>query len=155
MGESWHEGLARARVLIVELHRHTVNMVTGRPEDGAYANYVIVPVGQAAILPDNISFTDGVVVPFAFVSAVHALSNKISAVAMPGVSTPALGLPFPSLQSTPIGKTLLVYGGSSSVGSMTIQLAKATGIHVGLTVSVFQLLEISVCACLFSIHEVY
>ncbi len=105
-------------------------MVTGRPEDGAYAHYVIVHINQAAILPDNISFTDGVVVPFALVSAVHALSNKISGVAMPGVSTPALGLPFPSLEPSPIGKTLVVYGGSSSVGSMTIQLAKAAGLHV-------------------------
>ncbi|KAL3417062.1 Zinc-binding alcohol dehydrogenase domain-containing protein cipB 4 [Phlyctema vagabunda] len=105
-------------------------MVTGRPEDGAYAHYVIVPVAQAAILPDNISFADGVVVPFALIAAVHALSNKVPSPAMPGVSTPALSLPFPSLESLPIGKTLVVYGGSSSVGTMSIQLAKAAGIHV-------------------------
>jgi NADPH:quinone reductase-like Zn-dependent oxidoreductase len=52
---------------------------------------------------------------------------------MPGVSTPALGLPYPSLETpVPSGKTkvLVVYGGSSSVGSMTTQLATAAGIHV-------------------------
>ena len=51
---------------------------------------------------------------------------------MPGVSTPALGLPYPTLQ-TPApstGKTLVVYGASSSVGSMTTQIAAATGINV-------------------------
>ncbi|KAH6698466.1 chaperonin 10-like protein [Leptodontidium sp. MPI-SDFR-AT-0119] len=109
---------------------HTINMITGRPEDGAYAQYVVVPVNQAAILPDEISYTNGVVVPFALVTAVHALSNKVPSAAMPGVLTPALGLPFPSLEPSPIGKTLVVYGGSSSVGAMTIQLAKAAGIYV-------------------------
>lgn len=51
---------------------------------------------------------------------------------MPGVSTPALNLPYPTLQ-TPApsaGKTLVVYGASSSVGSMTTQIAAATGITV-------------------------
>ena len=51
---------------------------------------------------------------------------------MPGVSTPALGLPYPSLE-TPAptaSKTLVVYGASSSVGSMTTQMAAATGINV-------------------------
>ena len=51
---------------------------------------------------------------------------------MPGVSTPALGLPYPTLQkpAPSAGKTLVVYGASSSVGSMTTQIAAATGIHV-------------------------
>jgi NADPH:quinone reductase-like Zn-dependent oxidoreductase len=51
---------------------------------------------------------------------------------MPGVSTPALGLPYPSLELPGLasGKTLVVYGGSSSVGSMTTQLATAAGIQV-------------------------
>lgn len=51
---------------------------------------------------------------------------------MPGVSTPALNLPYPNLQ-TPApsaGKTLVVYGASSSAGSMTTQLATAAGINV-------------------------
>jgi NADPH:quinone reductase-like Zn-dependent oxidoreductase len=107
-------------------------LVSGRPKDGAFALYTVIPADKAAILPDNISFTDGVVVPFALEAAVCALSLKVPGVAMPGVSTPALGLPSPSLdQGIPsLGKSLIVYGGSSSVGSMTTQLAKAAGIHV-------------------------
>jgi NADPH:quinone reductase-like Zn-dependent oxidoreductase len=49
---------------------------------------------------------------------------------MPGVATPALGLPYPSLEPVSSSKTLVVYGGSSSVGSMTTQLATAAGLKV-------------------------
>ena len=92
----------------------------------------MVPADKAAILPDHISFTDGVVVPFAVEAATCALFVKEPGPCMPGVSTPALGLPYPTLQAPApsIGKTLVVYGASSSVGSMTAQIAAATGINV-------------------------
>lgn len=110
---------------------HGINLVSGRPQDGAYALYTVIPATKAAILPDKISFTDGVVVPFALEAAVCALSLKEPGVAMPGVATPALSLPYPSLENvSSLGKTLVVYGGSSSVGSMTTQLATAAGINV-------------------------
>ncbi len=70
--------------------------------------------------------------PFAVEAATCVLSVKEPGPCMPGVSTPALGLPYPTLQ-TPApsaGKTLVVYGASSSVGSMTTQIAAATGINV-------------------------
>ncbi|KAL9044622.1 MAG: hypothetical protein Q9214_002253 [Letrouitia sp. 1 TL-2023] len=111
---------------------HCINLVTGRPSDGAYALYTVISANKAAILPDHISFTDGVVVPFAVEAATCALSVKEPGPCMPGVSTPALGLPYPTLQ-TPApsaDKTLVVYGASSSVGSMTTQIAAATGINV-------------------------
>lgn len=85
---------------------------------------------KAAILPDEIPFTTGVVVPFALEAAVCVLSVQVPGPSMPGVLTPALGLPYPSLDPKPLGKTLVVYGGSSSVGSMTTQLATAAGIRV-------------------------
>ena len=112
--------------------RHTINLISGRPQDGAFALYTVVPANKAAILPDTISFADGVVVPFALEAAVCVLSLKEPGIAMPGVATPALGLPYPSLEDPvpALGKTLVVYGGSSSVGSMTTQLATAAGIHV-------------------------
>ncbi|CAG8296718.1 unnamed protein product [Penicillium nalgiovense] len=110
---------------------HAINLTSGRPQDGAFALYTVIPANKAAILPDEISFTDGVIVPFALEAAVCVLSLKGPGVAMPGVATPALGLPYPSLQDVPSpGKTLVIYGGSSSVGSMTTQLATAAGIHV-------------------------
>lgn len=89
-----------------------------------------MPADKAAILPDSISFTDGVVVPFALEAAVCCLSVTEPGIALPGVSTPTLGLPYPSLEPVSSGKTIIVYGGSSSVGSMTTQLATAAGIKV-------------------------
>ncbi|KAH6857428.1 chaperonin 10-like protein [Alternaria rosae] len=110
---------------------HTVNLVSGHPQDGGYALYTVVPADKVAILPNAVSFTDGVVVPFAIEAAVCAMSLKVPGQAMPGVSTPALGLPYPSLSTaTSIGKTLVVYGGSSSAGSMVTQVASSAGIHV-------------------------
>ncbi|KAG4443588.1 hypothetical protein IFR05_000965 [Cadophora sp. M221] len=51
---------------------------------------------------------------------------------MPGVSTPALGLPYPSLEEpiAPLNKTIVIYGGSSSTGSMVTQVATNTGLPV-------------------------
>lgn len=111
--------------------RHTVNLVSGRPQDGGYALYTTVPANKAAILPASISFTDGVVVPFALEAAICVLSVKEPGPCMPGVLTPALALPYPSLEAVPsTGKTLVIYGASSSVGSMTTQIATAAGIDV-------------------------
>ena len=126
--------------------------MTGRPSDGSYQLYTVVPADKAAILPDDISYTDGVVVvrdwkgepifsvrrllivhlqPFAVEAAVCALSVKEPGPCMPGVSTPALSLPYPTVNQAPSAKkTIVVYGGSSSVGSMTTQIATAAGITV-------------------------
>ncbi|KAF2150276.1 putative quinone oxidoreductase [Myriangium duriaei CBS 260.36] len=111
---------------------HAINLVTGRPSDGTYQHYTIVRADKAAILPDHITFDRGVVIPFAIEAAVCALCAKTPGVAMPGVATPALSLPFPALgHIDPIGNILVVYGASSSVGSMAVQLASsAMGIHV-------------------------
>lgn len=123
--------------------RHTVNLVSGRPQDGANALYTTVPANKAALLPDSISFTDGVVVPFALEAAVCALSVKEPGPCMPGVLTPALGLPYPSLEPVAsTGRTLVIYGGSSSVGLMTTQIATAAGINV-ITISGAHNLELS------------
>jgi NADPH:quinone reductase-like Zn-dependent oxidoreductase len=112
------------------VHRHTVNLVSGRPQDGAFALFTTLPANKAAILPDHIPYTEGVVIPMALEAAVCALSLKQPGTALPGVATPALKLPYPSLAPEPLNKILIVYGGSSSAGSMTIQLATAAGIDV-------------------------
>ena len=70
--------------------------------------------------------------PFAVEAAVCALCTKEPGPCMPGVSTPALGLPYPNLEASALstGRTIVVYGASSSVGSMTTQVAAAMGIYV-------------------------
>ncbi|KAH7031544.1 putative quinone oxidoreductase [Microdochium trichocladiopsis] len=114
---------------------HTINLITSKSRDGAYARYTVVKANKAAILPDKIPFKDGVVVPFALEAAVCSLSVKEPGTALPNVPTPALGLPYPVLgtatkSAATSNKTLVVYGGSSSVGSMVTQLATAAGIRV-------------------------
>ena len=73
-------------------------------------------------------------VPFALEATLSALTSKVVGTALPGVPTPALGLPYPSLkqdsQVSKPNKTLIIYGGSSSVGSMATQIATAAGIRV-------------------------
>lgn len=133
-----------------------MNLVSGRPADGAYALYTTLQADKAALLPDAIPFTTGVVVPFALEAAVCALSVSVPGPSMPGVFTPALSLPYPSLHPSPINKTVVVYGGSSSVGSMTTQLASAAGIRVLSICSAvnFPLAKAAGAAAVFDYHEV-
>jgi NADPH:quinone reductase-like Zn-dependent oxidoreductase len=65
-------------------------------------------------------------------AAICALCLRIPGEALPGVPTPALSLPYPSLDENvkPTGKALIIYGGTSAVGSMTTQIATAAGIQV-------------------------
>jgi hypothetical protein len=51
-----------------------INLVSGRPQDAAFALCTVVPADKAAIPPDAIPFTDGVVVPFALEAAICTLS---------------------------------------------------------------------------------
>jgi NADPH:quinone reductase-like Zn-dependent oxidoreductase len=109
-----------------------MTLVNGRPEDGAFALYTIVPASRAAILPDSIDFKNCVGIPLAVGAAACALFLKEPGEVMPGVPLTLLGLPYPSVEhpATSSGKTLVVYGGSSVAGSMVTQLATAIGITV-------------------------
>ena len=76
------------------------------------------------------------------VSAVPDSLPLANAAVLPlGVDTAATGLylelklPLPSLNPTSTGKTILIWGGASSVGSSAIQLAKASGLRVITTAS--------------------
>ncbi|KAK7224047.1 hypothetical protein V2G26_012050 [Clonostachys chloroleuca] len=109
---------------------HTINLVTGKPQDAAFAHYCVAPAAKASILPDSISFESGAVLPLALEAGICALMLKTPGEAMPGVSTPALGIPHPKLTPTRLGKSIIVYGGSSSAGSMATQLAVASGLDV-------------------------
>ena len=70
-------------------------------------------------IPDRMSFEDAVVLPLGVSTAAAGLFQKDH-----------LGLPHPTVDPKPTGKTVLVWGGSSSVGSCAIQLSKAAGLEV-------------------------
>ena len=79
-----------------------------------------------ARLPDKISFAEASVLPVCFNTAIVALS---------GPAGRGLGLPLPSFDPKPSGKTIVLWGASSAVGLQTLQVARAAGIKVVATAS--------------------
>ncbi|KAK5693359.1 hypothetical protein LTR17_025080 [Elasticomyces elasticus] len=97
-----------------------------RINKGSGQLYCAAVRGLIAILPDNVSFTDGCVLPAAMATAASMLYQKGN-----------LELPLPKLdvKSKENPSVLLVWAGSSSVGSCAIQLAVAAGFEVATTCS--------------------
>jgi NADPH:quinone reductase-like Zn-dependent oxidoreductase len=79
-----------------------------------------------AAIPDLLPYENAVVLPLSISTAAAGLYQK-----------GYLELPYPTISTTPLslGKTLLVWGGSSSVGSTAIQLAVGSGLEVISTAS--------------------
>ncbi|KAF2242016.1 putative alcohol dehydrogenase [Trematosphaeria pertusa] len=91
----------------------------GAPE-GAFQEYVVLRTNLSAKIPDYISYDRACVIPLGFSTAACGLFQK---------GTLALAHP---KTSKPISqdKTVLVWGGSTSVGANAIQLARAAGYDV-------------------------
>lgn len=106
---------------------HTVSLVQQQPKYGGFQLYSTVPGAKACKIPDSTSFNEAVVLPLAFDTAAVGLFDSHSKGSM--------GLEKPTLTPTQSGKTVVVYGGSSSVGALAIQLATASGAHVIATAS--------------------
>ncbi|MFJ2771468.1 NAD(P)H-quinone oxidoreductase [Streptomyces sp. NPDC087300] len=79
---------------------------------GGYAEQVVVPVGQLLPVPDGV--------------------DLVTAAALPEVTSTVWSNVFMISHLRP-GETLLVHGGSSGIGTMAIQLAKAVGAKVAVT----------------------
>ncbi|KAK7911272.1 hypothetical protein PG985_013753 [Apiospora marii] len=90
-------------------------------DQAGFQEIVTAPVSSVAKLPDSVSFEQGVVLPLALSTAAAGLFQPDH-----------LGLDKPSLSPAKNGKTVLVWGGSSSVGTAAIQLAVAAGYEVSL-----------------------
>lgn len=105
---------------------HSWQFFTNDIADGAFSHYCRIPAANAAILPDDITYTQGVVLPLAIDTAAAGFYQK-----------DYMGLDFPSLDSKPNskGEVVVVYGGSSSVGAAAIQLAANAGYRVIATAS--------------------
>ena len=96
----------------------------GNPEYGGFQDYLILDHTLACKIPDFMSFSDASVFPLCITTSSAALFSK-----------DYLGLPFPTVNPTSAGKSILIWGGSSAVGSNAIQLAKAAGFEVVTTCS--------------------
>lgn len=86
---------------------------------GAFQEYVVVKAAVTSPIPASVTFEQASVLPLGICSAAAALYQK-----------DYLNLEPPSLDPTPKGETLLIWSGSSSVGTNAIQLAVASGYEV-------------------------
>ena len=104
---------------------HAVGMATKRNQDNAFQQYTIVQTNMACEIPESVSFEEAAVIPLGCSTAASALFQDTF-----------LNLQFPSVPAQqPTGKTLLIWGGASSVGSNAIQLSVAAGYQVFTTAS--------------------
>lgn len=103
--------------------RHANSLVTSEPRNGGFQLYTAAPAGTTAILPGSVTYASGSVLPLALDTALVGLCS-------PAEDGKGLGLSLPSLNPQPSGKTIVVWGGSSSVGALCIQLATAAGTKV-------------------------
>ena len=102
-----------------------VGLKTNRAADAAFQAYTVVPAHMASKIPDSMSYDDGAVFPLTVSTAACGLFQK-----------EYLGLQFPtSPQAKSTGETVLIWGGSSGVGSNAIQLAVSAGYEVISTAS--------------------
>ncbi|KAK5122888.1 hypothetical protein LTR85_003453 [Meristemomyces frigidus] len=95
-----------------------------RVNKGSFQLYCAALATLTAILPENVSYTQGCVLPLALSTAATSLFQKGN-----------LEMQHPQVDPEPNGKSVLIWGGSSSVGSCAIQMAKAAGYEVATTCS--------------------
>lgn len=95
-----------------------------RSAEGAFQTYTVLLAHMASSLPEMLSFEAAAVLPLALSTAATGLFEKDCLALQPPTASPGA-----------IGKTLLVWGGSTSVGSNAIQLAVAAGYDVIATAS--------------------
>jgi len=95
-----------------------------RAAEGAFQTYVVLLAHMAAPMPDALSFEDAAVLPLGLSTAACGLFQSDFLAMNPPTAAPER-----------TGKTLLVWGGSTSVGSNAIQLAVAAGYDVITTAS--------------------
>lgn len=97
---------------------------TNTGAEGAFQHYTVVRERLASRIPDAMTFEEASVLPMAVSTAAAGLFQD-----------DYLGLQLPSAGARPTGETVLVWGGSTSVGSNAIQLAVAAGYEVVTTAS--------------------
>ena len=104
---------------------NAAGFMTQKPEGCGFQAYTIVATNMATELPDDVSFEQAAVVPLCCSTAASGLFQD---------EYLKMQLPTEPAQK-PIGQTVLIWGGASSVGSNGIQLAVAAGYEVITTAS--------------------
>ncbi|ERT02129.1 hypothetical protein HMPREF1624_00426 [Sporothrix schenckii ATCC 58251] len=99
-------------------------VATGDDDHESYQNFVAVPTLTTAKLPENLTLLQGSTVATIALTASHILFDGLK-FSIPGAKEQTK--PLPAAGSKPI---LVVWGGASSVGSLTVQLAHKQGFAV-------------------------
>lgn len=92
--------------------------------EGGFQERVLLLDHMASPIPDHLSFEQAAVLPLGLSTAACALFQN-----------DFLGLAAPTLDPASTGEVVIVWGGSTSVGSNAIQLARAAGYEVVTTCS--------------------
>lgn len=96
--------------------------MSGKASNSAFQLYTTCREILVAAVPDSLPLANAVVLPISISTASSALFVQLKA-------------PLPTLNPQLTGKKILVWGGSSSVGTSAIQLARAAGLEVITTAS--------------------
>jgi D-arabinose 1-dehydrogenase-like Zn-dependent alcohol dehydrogenase len=97
---------------------------TNRASMGAFQRYVVLMDHMMSPIPDSMSFEQAAVLPLQLSTAAVGLFEQ-----------KGLGLSLPKRDPVDRGETVLVWGGSTGVGSNAIQLARNAGYRVVSTAS--------------------
>jgi NADPH:quinone reductase-like Zn-dependent oxidoreductase len=95
-----------------------------RAAGGAFQNYVVLMAHMVSPIPDSLSFEQAAVLPLQLSTAATGLFEQ-----------DGLRLALPTANPTERHETVLVWGGSTGVGSNAIQLARNAGYRVVATAS--------------------
>jgi NADPH:quinone reductase-like Zn-dependent oxidoreductase len=98
---------------------HSTDKKINNAAYGAFQLYTVLLERNMSPIPDTLSFESASVIPLGFTTAAAGLFEKDQ-----------LGLQYPQLNPNPTGTTVLVWGGSTSVGCNAIQMAVAAGYEV-------------------------
>ncbi|KAK5551685.1 hypothetical protein LTR46_010280 [Exophiala xenobiotica] len=101
---------------------HCLGLMYGGAKHGAFQKYSTCREVVVAKIPDNLPFAEAVVLPLALSTSIVALFELLQ-------------LELPSIEARSTSKSVLIWGGSSSVGTTAIQLAAAAGYKVITTAS--------------------
>ncbi|KAL1642560.1 putative secondary metabolism biosynthetic enzyme [Diplodia intermedia] len=107
-------------------HAVSIDKRSNRSCEGAFQEYVVLRTNLVSPIPDDLSYEKACVLPLCMSTAACGLFMK---------DFLALELPTPKTPRNSTGQTLLVWGGSTSLGSNAIQLAVAAGYNVITTAS--------------------
>ncbi|WP_030903509.1 zinc-binding alcohol dehydrogenase family protein [Streptomyces sp. NRRL F-5126] len=105
-------------------HAFGVEKSQNRAAEGAFQHYVVLMQHMVSPIPDSLPFEQAAVVPLTLSTAATGMFQQDH-----------LGLAMPCADAVDRSETVLVWGGSTSVGSNAIQLARNAGYRVVATAS--------------------